>query len=151
MSAGATRSPQAIYHQAIVDAARRASGAGRLADVDASATVDNPLCGDRVSVDVRLRGDTLDELAQRVRGCLLCEAAASVIAEHAPGAGAEALAAVHAQVAEMLAGARAGDALAWPALEMFAPVRDYRSRHECVLLAFRALDRAMGEAARRGG
>ncbi len=33
--------------------------AGRLDGADASATVDNPLCGDRVTLDVRLDGGTL--------------------------------------------------------------------------------------------
>lgn len=153
MSTGGRRPPQAIYHEAIVAAARRASGAGHLDAPDASVTVDNPLCGDRISLDVRVRGASLAAIAHRVRGCLLCEAAASVIADNALGASAEELAAVHGEVAALLSGTRAGEALSWSALDMFSPVRDYRSRHECVLLAFEALDRAMGQvrAAPAGG
>ena len=150
MSADTERPARTLYHDAIVAAARRASGAGHLEQPDASVTLDNPLCGDRVSIDVRLHAGALSALAHRVKGCLLCEAAAGVIAEHAAGASAADLAAVHREVAALLAGG-GGQSLAWPALEMFAPVGRYRSRHECVLLAFEALDRAMAEAASRPG
>lgn len=146
MSGSGERSPRTIYHDAIVAAARRAHGAGHLEHPDATVTVDNPLCGDRITVDVKVRDGGLSAYAHRVRGCLLCEATASVIADNALGAGAGSLAAVHQGVVELLAGERSREALAWRDLEMFAPVRDYRARHECVLLAFQALDRAMVEA-----
>jgi nitrogen fixation protein NifU and related proteins len=44
-----------LYHQAILDLARRATGRGRLETPQTSATVDNPLCGDRVTMDLDLR------------------------------------------------------------------------------------------------
>lgn len=45
-----------------------------------TATVDNPLCGDRVTIDVKLAGGKLAAIGHQVRGCLLCEAAAATIA-----------------------------------------------------------------------
>ena len=137
-----------LYHQAIVEAAAAAVAAGRLSEPAGTATVDNPLCGDRVSFDVALDDDRVEAVAHRVRGCLLCEATASVIGANAPGAKIEELTAVKRRVDELLGGAEPGFPAHWRTLEMFTPVRDYKSRHECVTLAFDALEAALGAAGR---
>ena len=139
-----------LYHEAIVAAARRASGVGHLAAADASVSVDNPLCGDRVSVDVRVEGGRLSGIAHRVRGCLLCEAAASIMAANAVGESAEDLARVADTLGEALAEGFTDRRLAWRDLEVFAPVTGHRSRHRCVTLAFEALAAAMADAVAGG-
>lgn len=139
-----------LYHEAIVDAARRACGSGWLDAPDASVSVDNPLCGDRVSVDVHVGGGRLRGIAHRVRGCLLCEAAASIIAANAIGESAESLARVEEALSDGLANGFADQQLGWRDLEVFAPVAAHRSRHRCVTLAFEALAGAMAQAAQRG-
>lgn len=139
-----------LYHEAIVDAARRACGSGRLDAPDASVSVDNPLCGDRVSVDVHVGGGRLRGIAHRVRGCLLCEAAASIIAGNAIGESAESLARVEEALSDGLASGFGDRQLAWRDLEVFAPVAAHRSRHRCVTLAFEAVAGAMAQAAQRG-
>ena len=75
-----------LYHQAILDLARQSGGTARLEQPQASATVDNPLCGDRVTVDLDLADGRVRAVGHKVRGCLLCQAAAAVIAARAPGA-----------------------------------------------------------------
>ena len=74
-----------LYHQAILDLARQATGHGRLETPQASVTVDNPLCGDRVTLDLDLADGRVERGRPRVRGCLLCQAAAAVIGARAPG------------------------------------------------------------------
>jgi NifU-like protein involved in Fe-S cluster formation len=39
----------------------------------------------------------------------------------------------------------------WPDLAAFEPVRDAKSRHECVLLPFEALEQAVKEAVKEAG
>ena len=130
-------------------AARRTSGRGRLAHPHGSATVDNPLCGDRVTVDVELGPPArVARVGHVVRGCLLCEAAAVLIAEQAPERGLEEL--LHLGIG-VEAALRAGAAFPWPELEMFAPVRGARSRHRCVGLPFEALAAAIGSADESAG
>lgn len=132
-----------LYHEAIVALARAAHGEGRLEGATASATVDNPLCGDRVTIDLVRDGSSVAEVGQRVRGCLLCEAAASAIGRRAPGCSGDELAAVSEWVRSMLAGTAAPEDAPWPELALFAPVRDFRSRHVCVTLPFEALEKAL--------
>jgi nitrogen fixation NifU-like protein len=135
-----------LYQTAIVETARRATGKGRLPAPDASVTLDNPLCGDRVTIDLTMNGDRVTTLGHDVRGCLLCEAAAAIIATHATGATADELKAAAESVASLLKGTDAEPA--WPDLRMFLPVRAHKSRHRCILLPFEALLTALAKAAK---
>ena len=135
-----------IYHARLIAQARAATRAGRLEAPDASVTLHNPLCGDRVTIEVTLADGRIRDLAQRVRGCLLCEAAASAIGAHAIGETAESSEAVERGVAAMLAGTPPAPESLWPDLEAFAPVRAHKSRHRCVLLPFEALRAALSQA-----
>ncbi|HEX6015144.1 MAG TPA: iron-sulfur cluster assembly scaffold protein [Geminicoccaceae bacterium] len=134
-----------LYNDAIIAEAKAGHGHGRLPEPATSVTCDNPLCGDRVTIDLSPLADgRIAELAQRTRGCLLTQAAASVIGRHAAGA-------TPAQVSEAADGLRrllAGEPAdpSWPELAMFAPVSAVKSRHECVLLPFDALAEALRQS-----
>ena len=128
-----------LYNDAIVAAARSRTGAGRLEHPHVTVSCDNPLCGDRTTLDLETEAGRVTALAHKTRGCLLTEAAAALIAGHGPGRELEALAAAAPAVRAFLEGEAEPP---WPELAMFAPVRAVRSRHECVLLAFEALREA---------
>jgi nitrogen fixation protein NifU and related proteins len=81
-------------------------------------------------------------LGHQVRGCLLCEAAASVIGAHAVGATRDELAIASESAKAMLKGSGKA-APPWSEMDAFAPVRAHRSRHNCVLLPFEALTKAL--------
>ena len=132
----------ALYQQAIIDHAKMAVGAGRLDRPTASATVDNPLCGDRVTVDLVLQHGVVAAIGHQVRGCLLCNAASSVLARRGIGRDGAALRAVATEFDAMIRedGPAPDD---WPDLACFRPVHAAKSRHECVLLPFRAAVKAL--------
>jgi NifU-like protein involved in Fe-S cluster formation len=131
----------ALYHDALKALAHAATGAGRLDAAQATATLDNPLCGDRVTLDVRLEGGRVVAIGHQVRGCLLCQAASSALAGHVAGLGTEEAALLAAAVTAML---KTGAEPPFPALAAFLPVRAHKSRHDCVLLPFKAMARALG-------
>jgi nitrogen fixation protein NifU and related proteins len=140
-----------LYHQAILDLARQATGHGRLEAPQVSVKVDNPLCGDRVTLDLDLEGGRVSALGHQVRGCLLCQAAAAVIGARAPGQTATALHDNAERLRRLIVdGSIAADGAAtdglWPELVAFEPVHRHKSRHECVLLPFIALSRALEQA-----
>ena len=133
---------ESLYHRDIVDLARASRTRGRLAAPDRSARADNPLCGDRVTMDLALDGGgAIAAIGHLVRGCALCEAAAEAIAETAVGMEPADIAAARAGARSWLKGQAA--APPWGRLSLFAPVRDVPSRHECVLLPFAAAERAL--------
>jgi nitrogen fixation protein NifU and related proteins len=133
-----------LYNDAILAEAKARHGHGRLAEPAFSVTCDNPLCGDRVTVDLRIVGDRVAECAQTTRGCLLTQAAASVLGRRLAGASAADLRQATAEIRGLLAGETIEPD--WPELAMFAPVQAVRSRHECVLLPFEAAAAALAKA-----
>jgi len=127
-----------IYQEAIKALAAAAVGHGTLDAPEGRAFVDNPLCGDSVEMEVTLVDGRIATLAHRVRGCLLCNAAASVIGKRAAGASAEEIERVGSAVSDMLE-KQAPPPSGWPELDAFVPVHGHRSRYRCVELPFQAL------------
>jgi nitrogen fixation NifU-like protein len=134
-----------LYHSELVARARAAFGEGRLAAPAASITVDNPLCGDRVTLDLETNHGAVTAIGHAVKGCLLCAASAATIAEFAPNRS-------PAELRELTAAARALMKDGGPVPERFAglrvfqPVHASKSRRDCVLLPFEALDKALDAA-----
>ncbi|OGA71391.1 MAG: hypothetical protein A3G81_30490 [Betaproteobacteria bacterium RIFCSPLOWO2_12_FULL_65_14] len=139
-----------LYQAALKSLAQEASGHGRLDAPGGRALADNPLCGDRVEMEVSLAEGRIAALAHRVQGCLLCRASASAIGRRAPGATPEEVERIAGALQAMLEGSPPpGWDSTWDELAAFAPAQAYRSRHGCVLLPFRALLEAL-RAARAG-
>ncbi len=133
----------ALYQKDVLKLAAQATGAGKLADATKSVTVDNPLCGDRVTFDVRIGADgTIAAVGHTVKGCVLCQASASVIGANAKGETAVTLGDARDSLRAMLKQGAAAPAGAWAALATFAAVSGHKSRHECVLLPFEAVIQA---------
>jgi nitrogen fixation NifU-like protein len=72
-----------LYREVILDHYKNPRGHGLLADADASAEGQNPLCGDEVTVSVRFAedGETIDEVGFEGRGCAISQAATSMLTE----------------------------------------------------------------------
>lgn len=135
-----------LYQRAILGKAREATGAGTMADADARATVNNPVCGDRVTMEVKLSDGHVTAVAHKVRGCLLCEASASVVGANAPGATRAEIDAAKAAITALLRESEPIPSESWGELAIFQPVIVHKSRYHCVLLPFEALTRALDEA-----
>ena len=136
---------ESLYQDAIKQFAQAAHGHGTLENATGEAKLNNPLCGDRVRMQVRLDAGRIAAIAHETRGCLLCRAAASLLGVRAVGQDVATIGALAGDVETVLKGAVAVPA-AWPELAMFAPAGAHASRHRCVLLPFRALLDALGAA-----
>ena len=133
----------ALYQAEILELAKRGRALKPLTDKTHSARVDNPICGDRITVDLRVEEGVVTEIGAKVQGCALCQAAAGLIAETVTGDSPDALKVGAAEITGFL---KTGDELqSWGRLSAFAPVKDMKSRHECVLLPFWAAEKAMDQ------
>ncbi len=123
--------------------AKESAHAGTLPPPAVSVMRDNPLCGDRVTIDLERDGDRIADVKHKVRGCVLCRAAASALTASVVGEPKSKADAARAAMMTVLAG-EAPDAT-FERFSVFAPVAAARSRHTCVLLPFDALDAAWSE------
>jgi nitrogen fixation NifU-like protein len=138
-----------LYQDIILDRGRNPRHMRRMEPFDASAHRDNPLCGDRVEVRVRLSTDgDVAEIAFEGRGCAISLASADLMAEAALGRSATEIRSLATAFGELAATGDAphGD----PALEIlrpFAGVSDYKSRIKCATLPWTALVAGLDELA----
>jgi len=134
---------QDMYQKDLMRLAADAHGAGRIDLPDASATLDNPLCGDRVTIGVMVADGHISALAQEVRACVLCQASASLLARDAVGSDIADITEITDLLSQML---KKGEPLPegrWEALSVFEPVIGHRARFPCVLLPFETLQGAL--------
>ncbi len=75
-----------LYREQILNHYREPRNKGRLDSPDISYGDDNPLCGDRVHIDLRLDGDDrVAEVAWEGNGCAISMASASMLSEMIKG------------------------------------------------------------------
>lgn len=127
-----------LYQQLILDHARTRTGRGRVGEWDAEHTERSPLCGDVVTLRVRVRHGRMEGIGSEGEGCSISMASASVFTEQKEG---RSLGEVRARIAEFrtMVTSRGshdpdeellGDAVA------FAGVSRYPMRVKCALLAW---------------
>ncbi len=135
----------ALYRDRVLEHGRSPRHTGALADATHSASAHNRLCGDRVSLALRLDADgRILELRHHSDGCLLCLASASLMACDVPGRDA---AGVAARLAMLREGIRSGDGDGLDELGALAGVGAHPARQRCVLLPWEALTAALAESA----
>lgn len=136
---------ETLYNREILRLAAEGGEATRLADAQGSAAKVSPICGSRVTADVRLdEAGCVAAHGQEVRACALGQAAATLVAREIIGRDRAALAAARAALADWLAGGES--APDWPGMTVFAPARPFRARHPSILLAFDAAIAAVDAA-----
>lgn len=131
-----------LYRKELLRLAADATGAGWLKQPHGSATVHNPACGDRVTVDVRLEDGRIAALAHDTRACVLTQASAAILGAEARGLDRAALKVLADEVAAMLKGGEAPRA-PFQAYGAFEGVAGHKGRHTCVLLPLEAALKAL--------
>jgi nitrogen fixation NifU-like protein len=136
--------PRALYQAVIVKHDREPFHEGPLPHATHIATMDNPLCGDVVTIRFVVAAGVIVDAAFEAHGCALARAGASMVTARAIGvapAVVEALAAVVEQVVNAVPDAPIPPGLG--ELEAFVGVRTFKSRRTCACLAFRAAEAAL--------
>lgn len=129
-----------LYQATIVDHDRAPRNAGSFADATHHAVIDNPLCGDVVTVHAQIVDGVVRDLRFEGRGCALSRAAASIMTtmvRERSTEDARRLAAAFEHFVQAQPDAAIPDELG--ELRAFAGVRRFRSRRVCATLGFRAL------------
>lgn len=134
-----------IYNDRILKLAANIPRAERLDAPEASATAHSKLCGSTVTVDLRMDGDVISDFGQKVKACLLGQAACSVVAREIVGTSAEEIRRVGDEMRRMLKEDGAPPSGKWQDLEVLEPVRDFKARHTSTLLVFDAVEDAIAQ------
>lgn len=135
-----------LYSQRILALAADMPRTQRLDAPTATAKKRAPLCGSTVTVDVALSNGVVTDFGQDVKACALGQAAASVVGSNIVGLNEEAIRHGRDQLFAMLSHDGPVPDAPFKDLEVLQPAKDYKNRHESIMLAFNATLEALHEA-----
>lgn len=133
-----------LYQQLILDHSRSPRNCRVMEDADAVAEGHNPLCGDQVTVYVKLEGDRVADVSFRGNGCAISTASASLLTEVLRGKTREEAEAIFRSFHDLVTGGKpegAGPELG--KLRVFSGVSEFPVRVKCATLVWHTLKAAL--------
>jgi len=134
-----------LYREVILDHYAHPRNRGRLDPSDVSVEGANPLCGDELSLYVRLRDGRVEDARFEGRGCSISQASTSMMTEAIKGKTLEEVRALVAQFKGMMHGQEVADDLG--DLAALQGVRKFPVRIKCATLSWVALEQGLDEHA----
>ncbi|MEM7568359.1 MAG: iron-sulfur cluster assembly scaffold protein [Pseudomonadota bacterium] len=111
----------------------------RLDEADYSARKVSPICGSRIDVDITIENGRVADYGQSVRACALGQASAAIMGAAVVGLPLSVFEQAAEDMAAFLKGEREAPPEAFGVAGVFAPAKDYKSRHASILLPFEAM------------
>jgi nitrogen fixation NifU-like protein len=137
---------QELYREVILDHNRNPRNFGEIADATRVISAVNPLCGDKLTLYVKLDDGVVRNISFKGTGCAISVASSSLMTERVKGATVPAAMQLFEQVHDLLTGAHADEQAAdLDKLAALGGVREYPSRVKCASLAWHALKSALAE------
>jgi nitrogen fixation NifU-like protein len=140
---------QDLYREVILDHNRSPRNFGELEDADRVVEGVNPLCGDRLTLYLKLDGNTVQDIRFNGTGCAISVASSSMMTERVKGTSVQDNLDLFNEVHEMLTAAEfegVEDEAGLGKLAALSGVRDYPTRVKCASLAWHALRTALTES-----
>ncbi len=133
-----------LYEEIILDHNRHPANFRPMPEANRVVEADNPLCGDRLDLFLRIEGDRIADISFQGSGCAISTASASMLTKRLKGATLEDAARLFAAVHGVLTEDRPQDELeALGELASLAGVRRYPMRVKCATLSWHALQAAL--------
>ncbi|HEY1491774.1 MAG TPA: SUF system NifU family Fe-S cluster assembly protein [Steroidobacteraceae bacterium] len=138
---------QELYRDLILDHNRHPRNFGHLGEPARQARGHNPLCGDELTVFVRLDGERLAEVAFEGSGCAISTASASLMTEAVKGKDRAAIGVLYDKVHALLTRQDAPADASLGKLAALSGVREFPARVKCASLCWHTLNAALTEGA----
>jgi nitrogen fixation NifU-like protein len=135
-----------LYQEVIFDHNRSPRNFGRLAGANRSAEGFNPLCGDKLTLYLKVVDGMIEDASFEGAGCAISTASASLMTEALKGKTEAQAEKLFAEFHTLVTGGEgAQDPLALGKLEVLCGVRDFPARVKCATLAWHTLHSALHE------
>jgi nitrogen fixation NifU-like protein len=134
---------QDLYQEVILDHNRSPRNFRRMDAPTHQAEGFNPLCGDRISLTVRVEGDRITDMAFEGAGCAISKASASLMTESVKGQAVEDAMRLFERVHRMVTTPPDNAVEDLGKLSVLAGVREFPVRVKCASLAWHTLKAAL--------
>jgi nitrogen fixation NifU-like protein len=132
-----------LYQSVILDHNRRPRNFGALDGANRHADGKNPLCGDTVTVELHVDGDTISDVRFTGHGCAISKASASLMTAAVKGRTRAEAEAIFARFHSMVLGQSTGTKEELGQLVVFSGVSRFPVRVKCASLAWHTLRAAL--------
>ena len=135
-----------LYRDEILDHNRRPRNFGNLDSADASVEGFNPMCGDHLTLRLKLNDDTISDIRFEGQGCAISTASASLMTEAVKGKRREEALELFERVHQLLTDDAAPEPSELGKLAALSGVREYPARVKCASLCWHTLASALKAA-----
>jgi nitrogen fixation protein NifU and related proteins len=132
-----------LYQEVILDHSKRPRNFRVLDDATARAEGYNPLCGDRLTLYLRLEGDQIRDAAFKGSGCAISTASASILTETLKGKTRAQAASLFEAFHDLVTGRGSPDQARLGTLAVFSGVSEFPARVKCATLAWHTMKSAL--------
>ena len=135
-----------LYRDVILDHNKRPRNFGQLENPDARADGHNPLCGDRLTLSLKLDGDRVEDVRFEGKGCAISTASASMMTEAIKGKDRATIDALFTKVHTLLTEQNAVPSPDIGKLAALSGVREFPARVKCASLCWHTLNAALEQS-----
>lgn len=132
-----------LYQEVILDHNKSPRNFRAMANASHQAEGYNPLCGDQVTVYLRLRDGRIEDISFQGSGCAISKASASMMTAELKGKPKSKAAEMFATVHRMLTGDGASDSATLGKLAVLSGVCKFPARVKCATLAWHTMNAAL--------
>lgn len=139
------RELEGLYQEVILDHNKRPRNHRAIENASRHADGYNPLCGDKVTIYLKLDGDRISDISFLGSGCAISTASASILTEALKGKSRQEAEALFRKFHELVTGKEAGNGPgpSLGKLAVFSGVSEFPVRVKCATLAWHTLHSAL--------
>lgn len=137
---------QELYQELILEHNRHPRNFYAMTDASRSIVADNPICGDRLQLNLKVEANRITDISFEGSGCAISMASVSMLTERVKGKTVEEAKKIFAAVHSLLTGEPPSESqIALGDLEVLRGVCNYPMRIKCASLSWHALNAALEE------
>ncbi|PPR11706.1 MAG: Zinc-dependent sulfurtransferase SufU [Alphaproteobacteria bacterium MarineAlpha11_Bin1] len=137
-----------LYQDVIMEHSRNPRNVGKMDDANAEANGNNPLCGDKISVYVKLDREIIVDAKFDARGCAISVACASMMTEMLKGKTIQEAKGAYARFVDLLTSSDIPSIPKDEILSSLMGVREFPTRIKCATLPWQTLVAAIDGSAK---
>lgn len=135
-----------LYRQVIMDHYKNPRNRGRLEDGTITAEMNNPACGDQITLQLKIEDDVVTDVKFEGEGCSISMASASMMTQAIKGKKIEEALYMSEKFSEMMLGEKIDpEELALDDIIALEGVSQFPARIDCATLAWKAMEKGFKE------
>ena len=134
-----------LYQDVILDHSKKPRNFGKLKSTTHYARVNNPLCGDKVTVYLKIEGKYILDATFEARGCAISLASASMMSEMIKGKKINEAIALFRKFYSLITTEQNVKNDGLGDLKALSGVKNFPTRVECATLSWKAMEKAVEE------